>query len=107
MQRTVAFTMALLAIGLTTENLWQAALGLWTHVLQYRRPGFGLLEAVYGVSPPAGAAQRPSAEARCEMLLLLVFSPLFVTDIRAPVSTSISAVDASPWACAGVTAELS
>ena len=49
---------------------------------------------------------RPSAEACCEMLLLLVFAPLLVTDIRAPVSTSISAVDASPWACASVAAEL-
>ena len=40
-------------------------------------------------------------------LMLLVFAPLLVTDIRAPVSTSISAVDASPWACASVAAELS
>ena len=87
-QRTVAFTMALLAIGVVTEGLWQAAIGLWTHMLLYRRPAFGLLEAVYGFSPPAGVAQRPSAEARCEMLLLLAFAPLLVTDIRAPVAIS-------------------
>ena len=40
-------------------------------------------------------------------MLLLAFVPLLVTDIRAPVATSISAVDASPWSFAGVTAELS
>ena len=31
---------------------WQAAIGLWTHVLLYRRTAFGLLEAVHGFFPP-------------------------------------------------------
>ena len=96
-----------IATGVVTGILWQAAIGLWTHVLLYRCPASGLLEEVYGFSPPPGVDQCPSAEACCEMLLLLVFAPLLVTDIRAPVSTSISAVDASPWACASVAAELS
>ena len=36
---------------------------------------------------------------------MLVFAPLLVADIRAPVSTTVTACDASPWACAGVTAD--
>ena len=39
--------------------------------------------------------------------MLLAFAPLLVADIRSPVSTTVTACDASPWACAGVEAELS
>ena len=107
MQRTVAFMMALLGLGVSTAGLWDAAIGLWTHSLLYRRVAFGLLENVYTFSPAPGVVERPSAAARDELLMLLAFAPLLVADIRSPVSTTVTACDASPWACAGVEAELS
>ena len=56
--------------------------------------------------PRDGSVARPPAAARDELLLLLVFAPLLVSDIRAPVSRVVTACDASPWACAGVETEL-
>ena len=38
---------------------------------------------------------------------MLALAPLLVSDMRAPVSTSVTACDASPWACAGVETTLS
>ena len=95
-QRTVAFTMALLGLGVSTAGLWDAAIGLWTHLLLYRRVAFGLLGHVYTFSPAPGVVERPSAVARDELLMLLAFAPLLVADIRSPVSTTVTACDASP-----------
>ena len=69
--------------------------------------GVQVLEEVYAFSPAPGTVERPSAAARDELLMLLVFAPLLVADIRSPVSISVTACDASPWVCAGVAAELS
>ena len=41
-QRSVALTMALLGLGVSTAGLWDAAIGLWTHLLLYRRVAFGM-----------------------------------------------------------------
>ena len=106
-QRAVAFTIAVLQIGFATAEIWSAAVGLWTHVLLFRRVAFGLLGDVYDFHPREGDVLRRSARAREEMLLLLVFAPLFETDIRAPVATTVTATDASPWTCAVVEAEFS
>ena len=95
-QRTVAFTMALLGLGMTTAGLWEAAIGLWTHLLLFRRVAFGLLDEVYAFAPPADCAQAIPAAARDELLGLLALAPLLVSDMRAPVSTSVTACDASP-----------
>ena len=106
-QRTVAFTMAVLALGVATVDIWQSVLGLWTHLLLFRRVAFGLLDEVYAFAPPADCAQAIPAAARDELLGLLALAPLLVSDMRAPVSTSVTACDASPWACAGVESTLS
>ena len=38
-QRTVAYTMAVLALGVATVDIWQSVFGLWTHLLLFRRVG--------------------------------------------------------------------
>ena len=106
-QRAVAFTIAVLQLGVATAEIWSSAVGLWTHVLLFRRVAFGLLGDVYDFHPREGDVLRRSARAREEMLWLLMFAPLFETDIRAPVATTVSATDASPWTCAVVEAEFS
>ena len=106
-QRTVAYTMAVLALGVATVDMWQSVFGLWTHLLLFRRVAFGLLDEVYAFAPPADCAQAIPAAARDELLVLLALAPLLLSDMRAPVSTSVTACDASPWACAGVETTLS
>ena len=51
----------------STAGLWDAAIGLWTHLLLYRRVAFGLLGHVYTFSPAPGVVERPSAVARDEL----------------------------------------
>ena len=106
-QRTVAYTMAVFALGVATVDIWQSVLGLWTHLLLFRRVAIGLLDEVYAFAPPADCAQAIPAAARDELLGLLALAPLLVSDMRAPVSTSVTAGDASPWACPGVETTLS
>ena len=60
----------------------------------------------YTFRPAPGSAERPPSEARDELILLLLLAPLLVSDLRAPVSITVAACDASPWACASVAAEL-
>ena len=70
-QRACALTLAVLTLGAATQALWLAVLGLWTHVLLFRRVGFGLLPHFFdfasegdrgaGHAPGLGSRSRTSA----------------------------------------------
>ncbi len=104
MLRSAWATMWQLSLGVTDAAVWDALLGLWAHVLAFRRPGFCLLSAAYRVTE--GVDRRrdpllPSARAAQELLGLLAFLPLFGTDMRTEFLDSVLCTDASPWAGAG------
>ena len=96
-QRAVAFTLAMLQIGFAKAEIWSAAVGLWTHVLLFRRVAFGLFVDAYAFHPREGGVIRPSERAREDILLLVVFTPLFEIDIRAPVATTVTATNTFTW----------
>ena len=123
-QRACGLTLALLTLGASTEALWLAVLGLWTHVLLFRRVGFGLLQSVFACASASGSAgdtghpddasdcrgpaiSHTPADAHDELVSLLILAPLLESDIRAPVSGCLTASDASPWAAAAVETDIS
>ncbi len=99
--RAFALTMQVLDLPLTSVFLLMSVLGLWTHVLLFRRVGFALLDAVFRVARSENPRQYfvLPATARAELAALVGLCPGFVQDLRASVATRVTATDASSrWA---------
>ena len=131
LRRPVGASLALCELGAVSADLWQSVRGLWPNPLLYRRCALGLLDEVYSFEPEAAATAsagrvngpppppprnvghaaapavaRIPARVRAELLSLVALSPLFWTNLRAPVSTELGATDASDSWCALVTAQI-
>jgi hypothetical protein len=95
--RAAALTVRILELGWCSVGLFLAVLGLWTHVLMFRRPGFALFHHVSRVGRGCGMRDvvHVPTLARGELLTVLAFSSLWETDLRAEWSSEVSCVDAS------------
>ena len=71
-------------------------LGYWTHALLFRRAGFSVLQDAHvAARDPSRGPIRLSQAVRTELLLLACLHPLLCSDLRAPVSGTIVATDAT------------
>ena len=104
--RTVGASLALCELGVVSGDLWRSCRSLWPNALLYRRCSLGLLDAVYSFEPPDEHVARIPQRVRSELLTLVALSPLFWTNLRAPVSTELGASDASDDWCAVVTSTI-
>jgi len=101
--RALDLTVGILSARAATAALLEAVLGLWTHALLFRRSLFCILGEAYAEvrrvrEGPAGDVRRVfrlSEGALDELLSLVIFAAFMHTDTRAPVSGTVSAVDAS------------
>ena len=64
------------------------------------------MDHIYSFDPPDGHVARLPQRVKSELLVLVALSPLFWTNLRAPVSPELGASDASDDWCAGVTAAI-
>ena len=104
--RTVGASLALCELGVVSGDLWRSCRSLWPNALLYRRCSLGLLDAVYSFEPPDEHVARIPQRVRSELLTLVALSPLFWTNLRAPVSTELGASDARDDWCAVVTSTI-
>ena len=104
--RPVGATLELCELGFVTGDLWRSALGLWSNALLYRRCAYALLDDAFAWHPPHSYVSRIPHRAKVELLSLLVLSPLFWTNLRAPVATELAATDASEHTCTVVSASV-
>ena len=64
------------------------------------------MDHIYSFDPSDGHVARLPQRVKSELLVLVALSPLFWTNLRAPVSPELGASDASDDWCAGVTAAI-
>ena len=124
-RRLILLTLRTLSGRRATMRMIDALVGLWVHVLCYRRPMFALLFEVYKwraellgartlLEVELTSAQRQvlddpvvvPARVREELLLLCLFAPLCGTHIRADYAAELHATDASSYSSATVSAEV-
>ena len=104
----MALSLLVLEDGYCSVGLWEALLGLWVHVLLFRRAGFGLLHAVFQVGrdrDERDVVVIPKL-ARDELTTLVAMASLFETDLRAAWAPDVSCTDASTAWGAVVTARV-
>ena len=72
-------------------------LGLWSAVLQMRRPGYAVLQTCFKVSSTSDldAKKYLPLDARIELLVLCLISPQLETNVRADICDLTGATDAS------------
>ena len=72
-------------------------LGLWSAVLQMRRPGYAVLQTCFKVfsTSDLDAKKYLPLDARTELLVLCLISPQLETNVRADICDLIGATDAS------------
>jgi len=103
-----AVTTSVAVGGVCTAGLLRRLLGCWTDVLLYRRPAFGVLDAVYKFVERYAPGDADTlvrvlpGPVVSELLMLAALAPLLETDIRARVSERIYVSDASPSGAAAV-----
>ena len=84
--------------GCCSSSLLSAVLGLWTHVLMFRRPLFAILQAVFADArhEPRDVVFALQRESLNELLSLCVLAPLSQSDLRVGYLPFLYAMDASP-----------
>ena len=75
-------------------------------MLLYRRCALELTDQLYTFDPPDAHVARIPSRVRRELLALVTLSPLFWTNLRAPVSTELALTDASDSWCTVVRAQI-
>ena len=106
----IAFITARVArTGLASRKLLEVLAGAWTAILQCRRRGMCLLEAIFEEIQAHSYEEefQLSSAAVDELWSLVVLCPFFCTDLRAAASTEFSLVDASGEWKAEVTTNIS
>ena len=84
--------------GFCTPELLASLLGLWIHILLFRRPALALLSAVFRESrrEPATRVFPLDPEARSELQALVWLAPVLQADLRVGYCPELFACDASP-----------
>jgi len=99
--RALELSLRVLELPLVSAFLLSSVLGLWAHVLLFRRGGFALVDELFRLarSMDGGVFFPLTSRARSELLSLVILAPGFVADLRARVDTRLTATDASSrWA---------
>ena len=91
LRRPVGASLALCEMGAVSGDLWRSCRSLWPNALLYRRCALGLMDHVYSFDPPDAHVARIPQRVKSELLALVALSPLFWTNLRAPVSTELGA----------------
>lgn len=83
--------------GLAERKLLETLAGMWTAILQIRRPAMCLLSVVFDEiqNYDYGVVFQMQPAAVAELWALVALAPLFTTDLRAQVETEMALVDAS------------
>ena len=87
--------------GLVTAHVMRRLLGMWLHVLLFRRTCLCLIGVLYRELPPIERdhyVYSLSAAARQELLVLGMLAPVFFANLRASFHPRILATDASTFA---------
>ena len=94
--------------GVASRHLLEVIAGAWTAILQARKRGMCLLEEIFVEiqGHPYGQTFPISSTLVAELWMLTILAPLFCSDLRAPASPVLYAVDASDNRVAGVRTEL-
>ena len=84
--------------GCCSSSLLSAVLGLWIHVLMFRRPLFAILQAVFvdARHEPRDEVFALQRESLNELLCLCLLAPLAQSDLRTSYLPFLYAMDASP-----------
>ena len=84
--------------GLVTKKMTQALLELFVHSMCHRREVMATLQRSYtwAASLPVGVAVRLPADIKDELAMGSLMLSLAVTNIRAPISTTVTCSDATP-----------
>ena len=100
----ISLGMFLMGLDMVPTRWIQIFLGKYVHVMQFRRPLFGLVEKLWSrVSKFSAGPLRPGEVTEVWSLLLLL--PLCYTDLKARISGTVTASDASEWG-GGMTASV-
>ncbi|CAE7206111.1 unnamed protein product [Symbiodinium pilosum] len=84
--------------GCCSSSLLSALLGVWIHILMFRRPLFGLLQVVFSDArhEPRDEVFALQRESLNELLCLCLLAPLAQTDLKVDYLPFLCAMDASP-----------
>ena len=85
--------------SVSSPALLSSLLGLWVHVLLFRRPGLALLSASFrdARKQPMNEVIKLSRETVCELQALTWLAPLWVTNLRVDYAPHVFCTDASPY----------
>ena len=85
--------------SVSSPALLSSLLGLWVHVLLFRRPGLALLSASFrdARKQPMNEVIKLSRETVCELQALTWLAPLWVTNLRVDYAPHVFCTYASPY----------
>ncbi|CAE7873092.1 unnamed protein product [Symbiodinium necroappetens] len=94
----MAITSEVVRRGTCSGSFLASLLGLWIHVLMYRRPMLALLDCAFADSrrTPASTVFALSRNTLNELLALVMLAPLAQTDMRVSYAPFAFCMDASP-----------
>ena len=94
----IVLTLIIARRGFASASLLSSVVGLWIHVLMFRRPALALLNSVFAdaSSTPAHKVFRLARQSVNELLAVAVLAPLLTSDIRASFCPFLFCMDASP-----------
>lgn len=96
--RAIGVSIEVLKIGFASGELVRSVAGLWVHVLTFARSAFCLLDRLYafaGEFADDAEVRRLPTAVRDELMVLVLLSPSFERDLRAPIDQGVSCTDAS------------
>ncbi|CAE7810303.1 unnamed protein product [Symbiodinium sp. CCMP2592] len=94
----MVLTLAIARRGFASGALLSSVVGLWIHVVMFRRPALALLNHVFAdaARSPDHVVFRLARETVNELIALAVVAPLLSSDIRASFCPAVFCMDASP-----------
>ena len=105
MTEIVALSWALAFAPAVVPAALASLIGYWSHTLLFRRAGYAVLQDSYAVTrDPSRVPIALPLSVRDELIALACLAPLLYTDLRAPVSATVVATDATLTRGAAVSA---
>ena len=105
MTEIVALSWALAFAPAVVPEALASLIGYWSHALLFRRAGYAVLQESYAVArDPSRVPIALPLSVRDELIALACLAPLLYTDLRAPVSATVVATDATLTRGAAVSA---
>ena len=105
MTEIVALSWALAFAPAVVPEALASLIGYWSHALLFRRAGYAVLQDSYAIArDPSRVPIALPLSVRDELIALACLAPLLYTDLRAPVSVTVVATDATLTRGAAVSA---